>query len=1032
MILHVGHIPPPQLEDTNKSDGDAEISQGESTNPQPFRSLVVKQAGNIQQLIPILVQNAPLFFDPITHPVVVGLVHAIITMPLQTNCHVALFLRIVHEKPEFAHSALQYSFAVWARLLDSMLLLQSQVYTAAVQAPHSLLSCRLLLRFWVLVSQHSSVLAWKPDEDDDADPFDPVVASTHALPLPSVRDLLQSLVQASKNARERHSNPSAAALLANLVLSCFPYIANDPAQDSIEDVAQQAWISEHVVEPLQAVLVNEGSGTSSYGSLFAPGVGSCSILLRREQDEGGAFGGGDGDEDGDEEDQDDDDDSGEAPGQVCDNLQDLMRTVAHLARADGTGESQCLLYRDQPWRAFEVSSNEAEKSDEAEAAMAVDFENAPAYMELLYKGSPVHIRVFPECKSLTLLLGGEAAIPAEAEGSSRYIMNKSCLLGVLTGRLPIFGPPPDLEDDDEDDDDEGGTGESAASASPRLVAYKQLRLVDRYFLAEAVRDVILSQESLVTDAGVERSSCKAVAEHVWSIASLMQNDGQGFEYCIVETILGLITQAERPPVSPFRVIYLSRVLLELTRLAPAILSPAVAAAVQILVNDYMPSLVPIARQNLAQWFAYHLINTDYQWPEAYWKHWSPFVLQGWRNSRGSFILSSLSHLVENTSHPDRIVRLCLPLGSGLADFLVPVCNEALPVSLKSFADDIRKRIWDYQEDAGVTLSYVCSEEVAESVFATMSAEHQSRFAWWRTAAVVRAILAPVTSETEQRRKLVDDTRGLLVAGDDTANMCEDDDENATDSMSSILDLFRQYQALLVGVLAKDADGFEFEEESLATGEVALLREIESVTCHSRALLDVCVQTLLQNDMVRPLSVVRWTLTECRPDSEKTNGGMFLARWWDLATTAIEFSCRAALNLDPEAMEDSDSSSPSKRIMGMIGQLEPLLACAVEQVAKFLSEAGPVSSRLSPSMVDLIEGLKRLILRSRVLLLEGVDSSSNGDEPVDDVFKAKEALSQSPIASPALCALLGEATLGQMTPLSALHNALMRFEILDSI
>lgn len=1030
MILHVGHIPHPQLEETNKSDGDAEISQGESANLQPlFRSIVVKQAGNIQQLIPILVQNAPLFFDPKTHPVVVGLVHAIITMPLQTNCYVALFLRIVHEKPDFAHSALQYSFAVWARLLDSMLLLQGQVYSSAAQAPYSLLSCRLLLRFWVLVAQHSTVLAWDRevgDENDDADPFDPVVASTHALPLRSVRDLLQSLVQASKNARERHSNPAAAALLANVVLSCVPYIETSPGTTT-----QREWVSEHVVEPLQAVLVNEESGTSSYGSLFAPGVGSCSILLRHEQDEGGAFGGGDSD---DEEEHDEDDVCGEEPGQVCDNLQDLMRTVAHLTRTDASNEGQFLLFRDQPWRAFMVSNNGTGKAEETDTAMAVDSEDPPAYMDLSYRGRPVHIRVFPDCQSLTLLLGGEAAVPSEVEGKPRCILNKSCLLGVLTGRLPIFGPPPDLEDDDEDEDDEGEMGESSTSTSPRLDAYKQLRLVDRYFLAEAVRDVILSQESLVTEAGVERSSCKAVAEHVWSIASLMRTDGRGFEYCIVETILGLITQAERPPASPFRVIYLSRLLLELTRLAPTILSPAVATAVQILVNDYMPSLVPIGRQNLAQWFAYHLINTDYQWPEAYWKHWSPFVLQGWKNSRGSFVLSALSHLVENTSHPERIVRLCLPLGSGLADFLMPVRHEELPESLESFADDIRKRIWDYQEDAGLALSYVCGEEVAESVFATMSAEHQSRFAWWRTAAVVRAILAPVSSEAKRLRKLVDDTRSSLVAGDDTASMSDNDDENATDSMASVIDLFRQYQALLVGVLAKDADGFRIKEESLATGEVALLGEVEGLTRHSRALLDVCVQALLQNEIVRPLNVIRWALTvsECRPDSTSTYSGVFLSRWWDIATSAMEFSCRVALSSDPEAMEDADSSSPLKRINAMIELLESLLTGTVEQVAKYLSETVPASSRLSPSMVDQIEGLKRLILRSRVLLLEGIESSSKGDEPVDDVLKAKEAVAQSPISGAALGALLGETSLGRTTPLSALHNALMRFEILDSI
>jgi hypothetical protein len=146
---------------------------------------------------------------------------------------------------------------------------------------------------------------------------------------------------------------------------------------------------------------------------------------------------------------------------------------------------------------------------------------------------------------------------------------------------------------------------------------------------------------------------------------------------------------------------------------------------------------------------------------------------------------------------------------------------------------------------------------------------------------------------------------------------------------------------------------------------------------------------------------------------------------------MEFSYRAVLSPDPEAMEEADSSSPSNRIKGIIEVMEPLLACAVEHVAKYLSETVNVSSRLSPSMVDQIEGLKRLILRSRILLLEGVESSSKGDELLQDVFQAKEAVSQSPIAGPALCTVLGDTTLGRLTPLGAHQNALIRFEILDS-
>jgi hypothetical protein len=620
-------------------------------------------------------------------------------------------------------------------------------------------------------------------------------------------------------------------------------------------------------------------------------------------------------------------------------------------------------------------------------------------------------------------------------------------MGILIGRLPIFGPPPDLIDADEreEDEDHGDDMEdSTTPTSPRFEAYKLVGLVDRFFLSEAIRDVVLSQESFVTDTGIVRSSSKAVAEQVWSIASMMHNGGEGVEYCAVETIVSLIAQADRPPASCFRVVYLSRILLELTRLLPAAMSPALVTAVQNLVDDYMPSLAPIARQNLAQWFAYHLINTDYQWPHAYWKHWTPFVLHGWMNSRGNFVLSSMAYLVENTSQPERLVKTCLPPESSLADFLVTVPREPLlssslssraVESFTSFGDDVERRIWVYNEDAANLLSYICGNEARESVYATFTEEDRRTdlARWWRTTATIRAVLAPVAKEAKRLKKALDDMRASLLSVEEHSEMHDSDrdDEASLDTMPSVLDMLKRYHVLITAALAKDSEGTQ-SEESLLKGEVTLLDQVECLTIHSRSLLESSVQALLWNETIQPLSLLRWVLNDqrCVGTSSDSTGRAFLARWWDIAAIAIEFVTRPELSGDSSMMDEDDARGPLSRVKALIDRLEPLVTCALDLVSRRHTGLGATKAKLSPTMVESIEGMKKLLFRIRVVFHREIESSSKTTEPVSRIQEALEVLSQSSISGSALAAQFEDSSSAYSMYSSFLSNVLKRFEFLE--
>lgn len=677
-------------------------------------------------------------------------------------------------------------------------------------------------------------------------------------------------------------------------------------------------LSMHILTPLEE--------DWQYSSVYAPGVGAQALLLKGEQKEEGGE---------DEEDEDEDEEEEDTSAQVCDTLQDLLRCVNALLD-DEDKTTRLTLLADAPWTPAE------EMSDKLRLSSLTS-------------------------KSLSAIIND-----TEVKRHSPHGWEGT----VVFGRLPIFGSPAD--DDDEDDDEM----EEGTPTNEHLQAYeKNYSLLDRYFLADAVRNCLICHQSTVTDSGVTRGSAKDTANQIWSLCHVLdtKNDGtKGVEYILIETLLSLILQSgdSHLLLGP---LYVSRVLLELVRAQPAVMPQALAVGVSNLFELYLPSLVPCCRDNFSRWLAFHLTNTDYQWPKAYWDHWASYVT-GKRNSRGDFVTYALELMGENLCSMGTMVSTCLPPGSTLASKLLK--EENTTDDLTTIEKEVRERLWEKNEDPDLLQGYI--EEVTDESEDTV---------WWRTQLVVRSLLNSVDKHREQQRKQVLDA--MSAANPEEAMDTEDNDQdNKEDVLVVTTDTIVRYQGVIHAALQKDlqahmADVQEKGEASsvtedglLAAGYTHLLDTMANATSDNRVLLGGCLKCLLDYAIVEPKHVITWLLGDGSPPA---------LHWWNLAIMAVRAGLdKVTENLgndlgmvidhDGDNNNDENGEDPetTRQIKAIKECAAPLVKDTVLQVCQKISESED-PKKLTPIEVDLVEGLKRFVLAARLLIHESL--TTTGSKPV---------------------------------------------------
>lgn len=176
--------------------------------------------------------------------------------------------------------------------------------------------------------------------------------------------------------------------------------------------------------------------------------------------------------------------------------------------------------------------------------------------------------------------------------------------GIIYGRFPIFSAA--MEDDDEMNEKEN---------NPYV---EQYTTIDKYFLHCIVRDVCISYKPQITPSGSTTGDISDVMEQIQSIKECFTpNKHNGIDYGILECLIGLLVQ----PTQELNFIYVSRVILQYVKSSPSTIPQIVVSGLSTIFEDLLPSMSPTASLILSTWLGFHLVNTDFQWPDVLWEYW---------------------------------------------------------------------------------------------------------------------------------------------------------------------------------------------------------------------------------------------------------------------------------------------------------------------------------------------------------------------------------------------------------------------------
>lgn len=801
--------------------------------------------------------------------------------------------------------------------------------------------------------------------------------------------LLQMLAQAATSAAQASSANGndekkralgrASRVLASLILSVLPFAMNT------SDGGEKGLSSDTISDLVDVIENNVVGQASNYSSDYCPGIGPLSILLKGELDDAPLAGGMEEEE---EDDDDDDDDDGDQPAPCADTLQDLLRTVRKLISPSSS--TRFALLGDSPWLALTMDSQSPDMGE---------LEKVP--ME--YSGDQLLLDLVGgeefRCKSIPYLMSLD-----NADDSVEIICRS--LDGIVFGRLAIFDAPSEGEDDEEEEE------EDAEETNPNLESFtKSYSLADRFFLADAIRDVLMCHRPMVSDAGADRNNAKEVADQIWAISHLFigadsnedSTSSKGIEFGIVETIISLIVQCTpqgsgMPSSSPLNeLVYLSRVLLELTKLMPSLVPQAIVLAVSGMFEDFMPSLTTTARENLGHWLSFHLTNTDYQWPKSYWEHWAPYAAAGQRNSRGDFVSTALwSMATLSPEGPEIVARECLPAGSTLVQSVF-LKHAQTDTNVDSTENDLINRIWDTSEDPDSIRQHIISDELSESYGSTVKSidgdgdnSMSQPKVWWRTRLATRTLFHPLSRENSRMIALAEKAWKKKASAGDGNDMegeyhAEEGKDETEDILADLTDAIARFKPVLLAAVARDADAYDSEatgkvddDKLLLAGEVSILSEIGGlVSAWDSTATFSLIECLMKNQIVSSLSVATWALGD---NKEVANVS---PQWWKVVSLALNNAVTNALSradlsqtdlgggigmiIDDAAASDGVDSIEAdiKRMDESLKAAVPVLKYSLERVCHLVSTTNS-AKKIPISAADLTEGMKRL---SRAVLFQ---------------------------------------------------------------
>eukprot|EP00542_Grammatophora_oceanica_P014702 CAMPEP_0194027708 /NCGR_PEP_ID=MMETSP0009_2-20130614/1804_1 /TAXON_ID=210454 /ORGANISM="Grammatophora oceanica, Strain CCMP 410" /LENGTH=362 /DNA_ID=CAMNT_0038666859 /DNA_START=298 /DNA_END=1386 /DNA_ORIENTATION=- len=306
-------------------------------------------------------------------------------------------------------------------------------------------------------------------------------------------------------------------------------------------------------------------------------------------------------------------------------------------------------------------------------------------------------------------------------------------------------------------------------------------------------------------------------------------------------------------------------------------------------------------------------------------------------------------MCRNLSEPTLLVEKCLPQGSPLTRYLC--VGTSVVATEETTASELESRIWTRNEDPDLLRAYLVSEVVPSDTEP-----------WWRTKALVRALLATAIKDRNNTRAAIE--KAAMTKTDDEDAMDESPPVVTEDVLGVTIENFVRYKTVVLAVLEQDG---EDSGGTSANSEAALLKSAKDCfDGDDDGMLACCVESLLQNEIVSIQGILAFCF----------ESGCGITQWWELASTCFQVAFEAfkettqqesgfgGIMLDTTGGDDdaAEGDKTMEKAEQLIKWAEPLVQSVVEQVYKALSQVESSSkNKFTAQEVDLVEGLKRFLL-----------------------------------------------------------------------
>ncbi|KAI9063483.1 cap binding protein 80-PB [Trametes sanguinea] len=313
------------------------------------------------------------------------------------------------------------------------------------------------------------------------------------------------------------------------------------------------------------------------------------------------------------------------------------------------------------------------------------------------------------------------------------------------------------------------------------------------------------------------------------------------EITILETILGASFVL---PEATFKAIYYIALITELCKSSPQTVGPAVGKSIRKLYALLSDGLDVEVAHRFAEWFAVHMSNFGFQWV---WKEWVPDLVLVSQHPKRAFMRRAVEFEIRLSYH-DRIMRI-LPEAMAQAD--AGVISVEAPGPDYEYDEPTNQ----YHESAQSVLNLIRGRAKPDDVMAHLES--------------LRNILMETTENVDTVLRSIT-VQSLLHIG--------------SRSFSHFLNAIERYLPLLRNLAAGHISTSGNANPEARTD---IMSAVATFWRHSRHMILIVFDKLMQYQIVDPTDVVAWTFAHCSKVTDGKPKATFNAFQWDLLKAALD-------------------------------------------------------------------------------------------------------------------------------------------------